>query len=535
MKLPPIGPLKDNTKFSSLPFDDGYRRPVMFDLGCGVKGVSCPHPDMDHPLTVEAGVRKRFASAPPESEKTLVDELRQFVKTWLRSNLQPLPSDSDTSVNKWLDQTNYPMWRKINLKGKFVKIRGVLQRKHYKVKSFIKDETYPEYKHARGINSRSDEFKVKVGPIFKLIEQEVFKLHYFIKKIPVADRPAYIKEKILRSGNWYFASDYTAFESLFTRELMEAVEFELYDYMTSLLPEHDEFMGIITEAMLGVNDCSYKRLRVLIDATRMSGEMCTSLGNGFSNLMFMLFMCQKVGCRDVDGVVEGDDGLFTGSGAPPKSEDFEKLGLRIKIGMYDQLSEASFCGLVFDKEDCNNVTDPRDVLATFGFSNIRYLLSKRSRQLSLLRCKSLSLAHQYPGCPIISSLAQYGLRATRHITISKRFMDGAPFSMWERDQVLAALKDEKNIVVKPVGINTRCLVEKLYSIPVATQLLIEKYLDSLDQVTPLDHPSIQMIMPDCWKHYDALYCKYVDRKFPFNRPGLWAQLEGFCVEWRRPS
>jgi hypothetical protein len=88
---------------------------------------------------------------------------------------------------------------------------------------FVKDEGYDSFKHARGINSRTDEFKVRVGPIFKLIEKEVFKLPCFIKKVPLDRRAEYILDMMGETGP-FLVSDYTAFESLFTRDIMSRVE-----------------------------------------------------------------------------------------------------------------------------------------------------------------------------------------------------------------------------------------------------------------------------------------------------------------------
>jgi hypothetical protein len=282
----------------------------------------------------------------------------------------------------------------------------------------MKDETYPEYKHARAINSRSDEFKCASGPFFKCIEKTLFTLDWFIKKVPIADRPSYIKNRLERMGVSYFAADYTSFESLFTKKLMQTCEFVLYEHCVSEHPLGRAWLSLISEALLGRNVCSFKLFNVSVNATRMSGEMNTSLGNGFSNLMFLLFLCQENGMTDVLAVIEGDDSAASGCGKWPSVEDFAKLGLVIKVDMSDSIEEMSFCGLVFDSDECLNVTDPREVLASFGWTSAGYKAMKQNKLKLLLRCKALSLAHQYPGCPIISSLAQYGLRVTRGYDIS---------------------------------------------------------------------------------------------------------------------
>jgi len=44
----------------------------------------------------------------------------------------------------------------------------------------------------RLIFSRDDHYKTVVGPMFKRIEKELFKLPHFIKNVPVEQRSEYI-------------------------------------------------------------------------------------------------------------------------------------------------------------------------------------------------------------------------------------------------------------------------------------------------------------------------------------------------------
>jgi hypothetical protein len=463
-------------------------------LGCHLVGAACPHPDPSDAPTMKAGVQKRFLTKTPTPDPKLLSELKEFVQDWVRANLTPLSADADTTVENWLEKTSYPAWRKVQLYRKFKNLINRRDDKHFVVKSFMKDEVYPEYKHARAINSRTDEFKTMVGPIFKLIEKELFSLDWFIKKIPVKDRPRYIRDR-LGHGVEFFASDYTAYEAHFTRDILQAIEWVLYEYMTQYLAEGADFMWYIKEVIGGTNHCVFKFFEVDVEAKRMSGEMNTSLGNGFSNLMLMLFLCKKKKCEGLSGVVEGDDGLFTAEGELPTTKDFEKLGFTIKIEIHERLSDASFCGLVFDPEDEVIVTNPLDELVTFGWTTAKYANSSVRRKKELLRCKAISLAYQYGGCPILTSLARYGLRVTRG---SKAKIGQC--SEWERDQFLEA-KMHANRVIRDVPYKTRFLVERLYGISVENQQRIEAYLDSLETIQPLTVPILDMHLPPSWKHY----------------------------------
>lgn len=483
-------------------------------LGCHVDGVALPQPCPRDPATMRAGVMKRFARKCPQSDPQLMGRFRLFVKKWITENLNPLSPTVDTSIERWLEHTSYPLWRKQELLKKWEEFTHLddPSKKYKWCKSFMKDETYVSFKHARGINSRSDEFKCIVGPVFKLIEEEVYKVHHFIKHVPVADRPRVISERLDKLGAKFMATDYTAFESLFTQELMESCEFELYYYMTQHLNLHNDFMEICHEILGGTNTCVYKTFVVSLMSTRMSGEMCTSLGNGFTNLMVMLFLCQEAGCTEIDGYVEGDDGIFSMVGTPPSSADFAKLGLIIKIELHDRLSTASFCGIIFDEFDKINVTDPREVLASVGWTSARYARAKQSKLKTLLRCKGLSLAHQYPGCPIISSLAQYCLRVTRSHDVRAILEKDRRLTMWEREQLILALKDEKNIRKVATPMATRLLVEEKFDVPVEIQLSIEKYLDSLDELTVLQIPIFRDICPREWGEYFDMYTGGVQKR-----------------------
>jgi len=420
---------------------DLNKRPaVLVDLGCSVRNAAMPHPCPADPETMRAGVAKRFCSQTPIPDGDL---LREF-KTWTYNKIRELwperpGPETDVSFESWLKKCNYPEYRKTELRDLNNLRNGHLEDRDYIVKSFMKDETYPEYKYARGINSRSDMFKIFVGPIFRIIEEIVFKLPEFIKKIPVRDRPAYIKEKLERIGCTYLSTDYTAFETLFTKEMMEACEMQLYEYLSSDLNGGPEWYKVVHDTLTGENFCRFKFFDVVCSATRMSGEMNTSLGNGFTNLMAMWFLSEKAGCTDFAMVAEGDDGLSTMTGQPPTSADFAKLGLNIKLQRHDKLEEASFCGLVFDPDDLINVTDPREVLCEFGWALSRYANCRRNRLMALLRCKSLSYQHQYPGSPIIQSLAQYGLRCTSGFDVRHFATTNRNYSMWEREQVLQAI------------------------------------------------------------------------------------------------
>lgn len=507
-------PVAPSTKIVHEPLPPGEknqdRRPMLSQIGPVFEGACLPHPDLNDPLSAEAGVRKRFAFDPPRANPDKLARLKVFVADWLKTNLTPLSPTLDTSVEAWLAKTKYPQWRKNELLRKWRECPDPRSREWWKCKSFVKDEFYATFKHLRAINSRSDEFKCLVGPYFKLIEEEVYKLKEFIKHIPVADRPAYIRGMLDVPGSTFMETDYSAFESLFTEEIYDAVELQLYRYMTQYIDGGKEFADIVEEVLPGENVCKFKWFRVHVRAKRMSGEMCTSLGNGFQNLMLMLFLAHENKCEDVVGVVEGDDGLFGMRGQRPTAEQFLELGFVIKIAEHNDLTSASFCGLIFDPEDGYNVTDAMQEIVTFGWGSRRYLDARRKKKRILLRCKALSMAHQYPGCPLLGNFSHAILRSTRDVAkYVESFVKRTPLlNQWDREQTLLAVRDERLLKYVAPPPRTRMLYERKFGVVVEHQIIIERQLDEWDGLSnlPRSHPTDLYLHADWEEYWDNYVC-----------------------------
>jgi hypothetical protein len=528
--MPTPGEVKDASIAWGIGSVESFSPPVLVSLGPHVDGAALPRPDLQHAPTSEAGARKRILAATPTIDRARLMRFRLFVRNWIRKNLNKLDPQTDVSFDTWVENTNYPAWRKDQLRKTWEDLGNKWDPELWKAKCFIKDESYAEFKHARNIFSRSDSMKVVFGPYFKAIENVLYKHEAFIKHVPVADRPAYIKKLLERNGAKYIQTDYSAFESHFIPELMEACEFELYDYLLEEVEGGKEMCALLRAVLQGDNVCQFKWFTLLVEATRLSGEMNTSLGNGFTNLMAMLFLCEESGASDVAMVVEGDDGITSHSGPAPTPADFASIGLTIKLEPVDQLSEASFCGIVFDPEDGINVTDVRKEIVKFGWTSNVYRRSRSNKLKVLLRAKSLSLAHQYPGCPILESLARYGLRMTRGVDIRCYVQNSGTLDTWQRAQLLAAMHDEKSLSSKfrRPGMATRWLVRDRYGIDIMTQISIEEYFDKKSDLKPIDHPGIWFLMEKDWIKYFEEYSESRSRYDPWlDFPLIRGNFKGF--------
>jgi len=520
--------MADTFQLKRLKLNDADMRPVVAcSLGVHVPNAILPHVDPNDTRTALTGAMYRFCRKIPKAAISKPD-FREFVDNWLKNNMKPLSADTDTSFEKWISGTPYTQTRKLELTMKWMemKSRGKdIDRKIAGVKSFIKDEHYPTFKHARAINSRSDQFKCLTGPIFQLISDELFKLPWFIKKIPVRDRPQYIIDMCYRVGQHYLTSDYTSFEAHFDKEVMRDCEERLYRYMTSNLAERDTFNELIDMYFCDVeNYIMFKNFTVSINGKRMSGEMCTSLGNGFSNLMFMLYLCHKNGNTDIKGVIEGDDGLFVMTGEPPNQQMFKDFGLNIKMGRVSDLNHASFCGMVFDLDERTNITNIIEELVSFGWTTNRYTRSRKGVHMCLLRAKALSLAYQYPACPILSTLAFQICKLTASYD-SESFLAKQrtfAFNQYEIvmvDEAIAYFK--KNKLDEEPGPKTRLLVEQLYGITVQDQFAIEKYIRGMTTLCPLNCPTFDKYLHKDWVYFAHFYSVQLPLSLDLNQVQLY--------------
>lgn len=478
-------------------------RPILStNLPFCFRGATPPRPDPSHTPSVVGGVFKRFGYGTPTLNRAVKRRFRRFVSAWLKHNINPLTDADIPSFEEWIAATPYSEGRKSELRRVWAKFCAAGQpvKEFHNVKSFIKDETYPEFKYPRIINSRIDAAKCYFGPRVQAVSDVLFKRSEFIKTVPVPDRPAVIRDTLMDSGfdEDYVFTDYTAFEAHFIPEVMEITQFMLFQHMLKNCADSSDWMHNYKTTMGGMNVLKFKDLSAKILGTRMSGEMDTSLSNGFANLMLFLFVCKTRGAKAV-GFVEGDDGLFkvSPSRCAPTTKDFADLGFTIKIEHTAQLSEASFCGQVYDMTDLIVITDPREVLARLGWTNKKYVHATNDTRMQLLRAKAFSLVYQYNGCPLLSTLGRRLLDLTDNVSISEKVFTN--LDQWERSKLRAAttiLPDE----ITP-GDNTRQLVQKLYGITVVDQLKLEDQFRTIE----LGTHDMPVECPEPWVRYYDTY------------------------------
>jgi hypothetical protein len=418
--------------------------------------------------------------------------------------------DFTQNVEDWLKLTKYPLSRRQDLLEKarrMVLELGDLDkwlRANYEAKGFVKDECYEEWKIPRGIHPESDEVKVMMGPLFKAIELIVYRLQSFVKHIPVVDRPNYMLENVERAGWIKLLTDFSSFEAGFSPEGQASLEFPMYKFMLRNCPKQLRTMLVYERCCCGWKTIYYKDVKIDVKGRRLSGQMCTSLGNTWSNFVLLTYMLRDhLDLSAMRLAVEGDDGI---TAVPPEvvpkldTTVFARAGFKIKLESVHDIAEASFCGMVFDPEDKVNVTNPWPELVGFGWSGGQAVFSDKERRLMLLRAKSMSLAYQYHRCPVLYALARYGLRVTGAVNAKMMsfISQSLAYNTWERDVLLTAAESKLvSLLNRPVPMRTRELVARLYDIPVTQQLMIENYLDSLSRLQQLEIPCENPIWREC--------------------------------------
>ncbi len=239
----------------------------------------------------------------------------------------------------------------------------------------------------------------------------------------------------------------------------------------------------------------------------MSGEMNTSLGNGFTNAMVTLFMLREAGVTETRAVFEGDDGLIA-SPVPLTAAVPAGLGLRIKMEEYTDIKYAAFCGNRFDPDEKIIVRNPIECLASFGWTKCSQIKLRDSNLDALLRSKAYSLRYQYNGCPELMSFAKYVLRVTKRSEsgLKKLVKSDRAFSVWERDLLQESLSDKEFKYIE-TGYKTRQLVQDLFGMSPKDQIELETYFDNLTEMGPLEHPILQRyeVHKPQWAHYFNSY------------------------------
>lgn len=420
------------------------------------------------------GIMKRCAHIQTADTKDpIFAEFYSFVDDYIH-RLDRVPPNLDYTwmQDEWLEHSRYNQQQRAQMRKRALEVINgeITDRKILLINSFIKSEFYNELKECRIINSRSDWFKAFIGPYIKQVEKVIYDEHFIKHKTPnqVADMMQYIAEGF----DLFYETDYSSFEGSYTLDFMKRVELKMFKHV---LHNYPEAVSMI-EKSYNKNHIVYRgdpHYACEFEGSRMSGEMWTSLCNGFTNMMLVLFMLHK---SDSMGkfLVEGDDGFI----ACTRELDFtiaKKLGFSLKIEATMEASHVKFCSL--STCDGRIVPDIRRVLSHYGVindiqvANLFRSQSKRGkRQLDqLMKSKAHSLLATSAGVPILQELALQQLRVYEKTILNPKYFD-----YWESE--FYDLYSQQRAL--PITDNMRAFVAENFDIPVKDQLAIESAIRS---------------------------------------------------------
>lgn len=456
----------------------------------------CTEPYNEHNLV--CAYLKRLTPKLPLAQPNDINLLGVFVSKWLKRNCTPLPyiPYSDELFESYiLKLKHFNHLKKMNMRKSHLLIMTgfwrVLtprkERKLYKIKSFVKREFYEEPKNLRFINSRSLDFRVLVGPYIKLIEEQLYKQNpYFVKGKIITELPKDIMR--LKNYRYFLETDYSSFESSFSPAYTDNVECQM---MRFYLKNNPEILNYVMK-------CYYTRKNGLLlprneycsnfghyvyrtVGTRMSGEMWTSLANSFSNLMNMLYICDKRQIK-CDGFVEGDDGLFGLSENTIVEADYNNLGFKIKMHYTSDLSLTTFCGNMFSLQTLHSLVPLEQISRVFVTCSSGYLNVRNIKQSYLLRAKAMSLYVQGKHTPIAGPLSYYILR----ILGPGPILNDPGESWW--NYYVMDMTQHKMFDYQPILMDDRIQYFRMTGISIEQQILIEEHFSKAKTIEQLYCP-----------------------------------------------
>lgn len=431
---------------------------------------------------------KRLNPVLPKGRREMFLGIAQFSLRYLLEHFIPLPNVpfGRDVFEQWLSFcSHYNDERKFKLRRCFDKAEQHqfhLRFCDYYGECFVKREFYPEPKCLRFINSRSDTFKAVIGPYIHMIEKQVYQDIHFVKGTRIDLLPTKLVE--LKKWDYILETDYSSFESSFSWEYVQAVELPFFRYF---LKNNPLVLSIVEHAYMlnnreRVQKMFSKEFDLRLTGCRLSGELWTSLCNGYSNLMNMLYLCETKGI-DCQGFIEGDDGLFGMSSPSLTKEDFGNLGFSIKMEYVHQVQDTTFCGNTFSDTSLKLLVNPENIGRLFWTCTAKYLKAKSSVLASLFKSKAASLYVTGRFTPIAGHLAYKLLTRSENVS----FLE--PEGYWRHDML--DIFHKIDCCEPTISYDDRCLYSSKFGLPISEQIMIEKYIMSIT-------PDQELSIPYCF-------------------------------------
>lgn len=463
------------------------RRPVVA-TSLGVDLVCAPFvPSRTHVQSAELGAQHRVYCEKLKFDHAMMQKFRFFAHRFVR-RMFPQYITTLMTYEQWREtRVNYGPSRLAQLDRAYARHGGQWEKvacepRFTRNQIHIKAECYPGApKYPRIISAREDEFKTLVGPFFHQVEEMVFHLPYFIKHVPVRDRPSYIEKffSVGKSGQCLGTNDFSSFESLIYGKLQRCSELELYRWLGRGLDQG--FVDFVCKTIGGRQIHYNRRGWKAACRGRQSGDMCTSVGNGWVNFCVMSFVAAECGWVErgepIKGLFEGDDSIFSCEPGNRSDLVLKQLGMRAKLASGVQPGEMGFLSTYWGS-DLVPITDPRRHISRFNY--VLYKETNARVRKELLRAKSLSLAFEYAGCPLLRGLALLGLRLSEGH--GPRFAHSDRYraqQLWGTLQNCMLSDELQRRLEEPIPADRRLLYARLFGVNIAHQEVIESALASV--------------------------------------------------------
>lgn len=463
------------------------RKPMGILQSHRVKGIARPVVDRDDVTSSVLGAMHRVSPKMPGVEDP--EEYKEFSMKVFETFLDPLEMDEIITFIEYLDGTSKGQgWKDNRLeehqnREKDFKCGGART-----MSSFIKDEDYDTWKHARLINGTSkqsyrDDVLGFQGRYVKSCEKAVYhKLPGLVKSLTPHERA----ELMTDLGDYHTKTigDYKSYESSFSAVKMECVQIAFYEFMFSRLPEGKQVVDAVRRLLTGKNRMKFKGFTWTCMARKMSGETDTALSNALDNLVSWMYVLWKKHGITIEQAgkmvyVEGDDNASNLLGHKVEEEDFEQLGLKIVLDDGLEIQETGFCQLYFGMP-YNGVicANPWKKLAKFPRVPIRYQGAGSRVFNSLLRAQALSMLYVHRGAPVVHKLALKLLQLTSGVNI--RDSHANVYLNYGLDPDAIRHLDWREFVDMDIDDNDRVLVEGAFGMTVEMQHYIEAQIESWD-------------------------------------------------------
>jgi len=420
----------------------------------------------------------RFGAEMPSGQPIAQQNFSRFAAGFLRHFVPVLDFNADLSFETFYQNSNKSKEFRDHLRNTAIEHldRNYTER-DLRTGSFIKHESYPiksgfdadkystgqptadpddhsrnEFKPARSINAYNDWIKASLGATTRAFDSVIFGLEWFVKHIPVRERPARLHE--LFGENPVCTTDFSSFEC-HHRGVFANVILSTFQHVFANTFSEYEF-ALMQELLTTTNYSEFSTVDVIVPETLMSGAPWTSSANGFLNLQIMSFLCLStqlgkdislpLSDADLDqyynallvspkrwiGRFEGDDGIFIGD---VRESDVQLLGIKLKLERHRSFATASFCGILLgcDRDIHGgpaSFTEPIKVLVNFFILPEIYRGFRYAMLQALIRAKAFSFYYQYSACPIVGALAYWTLYKTRSIDCRHVMLGEISRSYW---------------------------------------------------------------------------------------------------------